>query len=177
MNKLLFIGLMSLSYFSYAEEFDTTRSLDNHQLTLCASTNMRKMLFNIGDVALYLKDCSQASAETLTEQPVKLSFVYQRAFDGEDFIKSSDVLIQRNISVADYAAIEEELKAFNANYQAIAKDEVYEIAYSQETGLLLSKNGRQLSQSSSAQLAAAYFTIWFGDNPFSNKMKNELLSP
>jgi len=177
MIKWLFIGLFSLPTFSYAADFDTTRTLDNHQLTLCASANMRKMLFNIGDVALYLKDCNQASAETLTEQPVKLSFVYQRAFDGEDFIKSSDVLIQRNISAAEYAAIKDELEAFNANYQAIARDEVYEIAYSQETGLLLSKNGRQLSQSDSEALAAAYFTIWFGQDPFSNKMKNDLLNP
>lgn len=177
MTKWLLSVFLTIQPVAYAADFETSRTLESHQLSLCASTNMRKMLFNIGDVALYLKDCNQATADTLTQQPVKLSFVYQRAFDGEDFIKSSDVLIQRNISATDYAAIEDKLKAFNANYQAIAKDEVYEIAYSQETGLLLTKNGRLLSQSDSEELAAAYFTIWFGQNPFSTKMKNDLLQP
>lgn len=176
MKKWLLMLLCSATFpATAADDFAANNSLASTELTLCSSTNMRKMLFNLGDVALYAKDCAQVSAETLTDQPIKLVFNYERNFDGEDFIKSSEVLIERNINNANYSALKNELNAFNANYQAIAKGGVYEIAYSEASGLVLIKNDRQLSQSDSAELAKAYFTIWFGEDPFSDDVKENLL--
>jgi hypothetical protein len=159
-----------------AAEFDASYELGDTSLTLCAHTPMKKMLFNLGDVALYAKDCSAVSADSLTSQPVHLTFKYERGFDGEDFIKSSDELIKRNSDDAEYQAIKADLRRFNENYEAIADGERYDIGWSEQTGLVLSKNMRQLSQHDSADLAAIYFRIWFGDAPFSQDMKEALLS-
>ncbi|HSG92293.1 MAG TPA: chalcone isomerase family protein, partial [Methylotenera sp.] len=159
-----------------AADFAKTYQLEDQTLQLCASTPMKKMLFDLGDVALYAIDCVAVNADSLTAQPVHLTFKYERAFDAEDFIKSSDELIKRNSDDAEYQSIKADLERFNANYQAIADGERYDIGWSQATGLLLSKNNRQLAQHDSAELADVYFRIWFGDEPFSQKMKDALLS-
>lgn len=175
--KIMLIAVLALSSITaHAAEFDKTYQLGGQSLELCAHTPMKKMLFNLGDVALYAQDCSSVKADSLTSQPVHLTFKYERGFDGEDFIKSSDELIKRNTDDNEYQAIKSSLDKFNANYQAIAEGERYDISWSDETGLLLSKNNRQLSQHDSAKLADIYFRIWFGDEPFSEDMKQALLS-
>lgn len=176
MKLALMIVLATFGITVQAADFDKIYQLDEQTLKLCASTPMKKMLFNLGDVALYAKDCATVNADSLITQPVHLTFKYERAFDGEDFIKSSDELIKRNSDESEYQSIKADLDSFNANYQAIANGERYDISWSQATGLLLSKNNRQLAQHDSAELADVYFRIWFGDDPFSQKMKEALLS-
>lgn len=175
MKVLLAAVMATFSLTAQAAEFDKTYQLGEQKLMLCAQTPMKKMLFNLGDVALYAQDCSAVNANSLTAQPVHLTFKYERGFDGEDFIKSSDELIKRNTDDAEYQAIKTDLQVFNDNYEAIANGERYDIGWSQQTGLVLSKNNRQLSQHDSADLAAIYFRIWFGDEPFSQDMKAALL--
>ena len=175
--KLFLTVLMAIfSLNVQAAEFDKTYQLGEQSLTLCAQTPMKKMLFNLGDVALYAKDCAAVNADSLTSQPVHLTFKYERGFDGEDFITSSDELIKRNTDDAEYQAIKTDLQRFNDNYEAIADGERYDIGWSEQTGLVLSKNNRQLSQQNSAELAAIYFRIWFGNEPFSRDIKEALLS-
>lgn len=176
MKILVLVSLFFAGFTVQAAEFDKTYQLGDEQLALCAHTPMKKMLFNLGDVALYARDCSAVNADSLTSQPVHLTFKYERAFDGEDFIKSSDELIKRNTDDAEYQAIKTDLDSFNARYEAIADGERYDIGWSEATGLRLSKNNRQLNQHDSAELAGIYFRIWFGNEPFSQKMKNDLLS-
>lgn len=176
MKMMLMAVLATFGFTAHAADFDKTYQLEEQTLQLCASTPMKKMLFNLGDVALYAKDCAKVDADSLTSQPVHLTFKYERAFEGEDFIKSSDELIKRNSNDAEYQSVKADLDAFNAKYQAIADGERYDIGWSQMTGLLLSKNNRQLAQHNSAELADIYFRIWFGDEPFSQKMKDALLS-
>ncbi|MDX1573062.1 MAG: chalcone isomerase family protein [Methylophaga sp.] len=176
MKSTLAAVLALSSITAYAAEFDKTYQLGNKTLELCAHTPMKKMLFNLGDVALYAQDCSSVKADSLTSQPVHLTFKYERGFDGEDFIKSADELIKRNTDDQEYQAIKAGLDKFNANYQAIADGERYDISWSETTGMLLSKNNRQLSQHESAKLADVYFRIWFGDEPFSEDMKQALLN-
>lgn len=176
MKGILTAILVTVSCSVQAADFDKTYQLGEQTLQLCAQTPMKKMLFNLGDVALYAKDCAAVKADSLTTQPVHLTFKYERGFDGEDFIKSSDELIKRNTDATEYQAIKADLDTFNANYQAIANGERYDIGWSETTGLVLSKNNRQLSQQDSAELAEVYFRIWFGSEPFSKKMKQALLS-
>lgn len=176
MKLMLISALAVFSFSAQAADFDKNYQIGDQSLQLCAHTPMKKMLFNLGDVALYAEDCAVVKADSLTSQPINLTFKYERGFDGEDFIKSSDELIKRNSDDQEYNAIKADLDAFNATYQAIADGEHYDIGWSQATGLILSKNDRQLSQADSAALAAIYFRIWFGNEPFSENMKEALLS-
>ncbi|MDT8310176.1 MAG: chalcone isomerase family protein [Methylophaga sp.] len=176
MKSILMAILASFSITAWAADFAKTYQLGGQNLELCAHTPMKKMLFNLGDVALYAENCAVVKADSLTSQPINLTFKYERNFDGEDFIRSSDELIKRNTDATEYQTIKADLAAFNASYQAIADGEHYDIGWSEASGLILSKNDRQLSQADSASLAAIYFRIWFGNEPFSQNIKEALLS-
>ncbi|MDM3869970.1 chalcone isomerase family protein [Porticoccus sp. W117] len=168
------VNLYASSLYAKSDVFQPTAMLDNQQLQLCNSTDIRVMaVFNVGTAALYLQDCS--IEEDTLNQPIQLSIVYKRDFSPEDFQKSAYTLLQRNLSEAQFSAIEGELQRFNSNYQAMTKGERYDICYSDNTGLLLQKNGALISQSQSAQLGQSYFQIWFGKRPFSKALKRKLL--
>ena len=154
--------------------FSESVMIDEQPLQLCNSAKIKVMaLFNVGQAALYLKDCKQ-QVEPLN-QPIQLSIIYQRKFTPEDFQKSAYKLLQRNLSEQQFEAIEDQLQAFNSNYQAIEKGERYDICYSEKTGLMLHKNGQLISQSPSQALGESYFQIWFGERPFNKKLKKALL--
>ena len=85
-------------------------------------------------------------------------------------------LLRRNLDEDLFKSIEMALLDFNAGYQKAEEGDRYDIRYSSESGLLLFKNGQQLSKSDDAQLGKAYFDIWFGKDPFSKGIKEELLA-
>ncbi|MCV6605023.1 MAG: chalcone isomerase family protein [Porticoccaceae bacterium] len=154
--------------------FESSVQLDNQQLQLCNSANIKVMgMFSLGTAALYLQDCS-LKHEPL-KQPMQLSIVYKRDFSPQDFQKSAYKLLKRNLSKTQFSAVESELKNFNSNYQAITKGDRYDICFSEKTGLLLRKNGALISQSQSEALGQSYFLIWFGERPFSKSLKKKLL--
>jgi len=172
-RSLLLLSLMPFQLVS-ANNFEPVISLDNFTLQQCSVVPIKVMLFNLGDVALYREQCNEDTE--LTSQPLQLSFIYKRSFDADDFQKSSVELLKRNLDENTYASIEQALVKFNAGYQQAEKGDRYDIRYSDGSGLLLFKNGQQLSQSDNAQLGRLYFDIWFGQDPFSKGMKKDLLA-
>lgn len=175
MKKHLLWWLFLPLQFAHANSFEAQIQLNNTTvLQQCSAVPIRVMVFNLGDVALYREQCTDES--DLTSQPVQLSFIYKRQFDAEDFQKSSVELLKRNVDSSTFNAIESALIDFNAGYQDARQGDRYDIRFSAETGLMLFKNGQQLSQSDNLQLGEVYFDIWFGDDPFSKRMKNDLLA-
>ena len=154
--------------------FSDSVMVGEQPLELCNNAKIKVMaMFTVGQAAMYLQDCKQQT-EPLN-QPIQLSIVYQREFTPEDFQKSAYKLLQRNLSEQQFGAIEDQLQEFNSNYQAISKGERYDICYSENTGLMLHKNGQLISQSPSQALGESYFQIWFGERPFNKKLKKALL--
>ncbi|MDX1750435.1 MAG: chalcone isomerase family protein [Methylophaga sp.] len=172
-KRILFFSLLPF-HLASANSFESEIQLDKSTLQQCSAVPIKVMLFNLGDVALYREQCSDDSA--LTSQSIQLSFIYKRSFDAEDFQKSSVELLQRNLDEDLFKSIEMALLDFNAGYQKAEEGDRYDIRYSSESGLLLFKNGQQLSQSDDAQLGKAYFDIWFGKDPFSKGIKEDLLA-
>lgn len=174
MKKLLLCSLFLPFQLANANSFESEIPFDNIVLQQCSAVPIKVMLFNLGDVALYLQQCSNDS--DLTSQPVQLSFIYKRSFDAEDFQKSSVELLKRNVDENTFNTIETALIDFNAGYQEAKQGDRFDIRFSPEAGLMLFKNGQQLSHSDNTQLGEVYFDIWFGDDPFSKRMKNDLLA-
>lgn len=174
MKKMFFWLLFTPFQLVSANQFEPEIQLEQTTLKQCSAVPIKVMLFNLGDVALYRQQCSSGSP--LTIQPVQLSFIYNRGFDAEDFQTSSVKLLKRNVEPATFSAIEASLLEFNAGYEEAKQGDRFDIRYSPEQGLTLFKNGQQLSQSNNTQLGQTYFDIWFGDDPFSEKMKDNLLA-
>lgn len=169
----LLLGLAVVVDTVQAQDFDQTAQLANYSLNKCSESKLEKYFYDLGHVALYREKCNTTAA--LTEAPVYVEFAYTRSFDGEDFAESANKLIKRNISRQAFKKIEADLNTFNQAYESIKDGDRYAISFSQETGLVLSLNGEVLTQSDNPALAEHYFTIWFGDKPFSNKLKENLL--
>ncbi|UTW46265.1 chalcone isomerase family protein [bacterium SCSIO 12696] len=149
--------------------------VEEQKLQLCNRADIRVMaMFNVGEAALYLQECDRTQERL--DQPAQLSIVYRRDFSAKDFQSSARKLLKRNLDSQTFNAIEAELKRFNDNYQAMSKGDRYDICYSQKSGLMLHKNGELISSSQSQQLGEAYLMIWFGDRPFSQKLKKKLLA-
>ena len=167
---MLFIPLQ----FANANSFESEIQLETTALQQCSAVPIKVMLFNLGDVALYREECNDTS--DLTSLPVQLSFIYKRSFDAEDFQNSSVELLKRNVDENTFNSIETALIDFNSGYQEAVEGDRFDIRFSPEVGLMLFKNGQQLSQSDDAELGKVYFDIWFGEDPFSKRMKNDLLA-
>ena len=128
-------------------------------------------LFEVGHAKLFLPNC-----ENMGNNEYMLSITYNRTFTADEFIKSSNILIELNNTTDIYKSIKAELDDFNKNYQAVEKGDEYSISYTYKNGFNLEKNGTLVSSSNNQELAKAYFKVWFGDEPFNKKMKKNLLS-
>jgi hypothetical protein len=134
---------------------------------------MKVMWFDVGKAALYLEDCNDRNRQL--NQPMQLSFIYHREFDAEDFIESAQKLLKRNLTQAEYASLEHDLRAFNENYQAVKQGDRYDIRFTDNAEVVLVKNGRPISQTFSPVLREKYPLIWFGKDPFNKQIKQDLL--
>lgn len=172
-KRILLFALIPFHVVS-ANSFESKIQLDNFTLQQCSAVPIKVMLFNLGDVALYREQCSDDT--DLTSQPIQLSFIYKRSFDAENFQKSSVELLKRNLDESTFESIETGLLKFNTGYQQAEPGDRFDIRYSSSEGLMLFKNGQQISQSDDAQLGEVYFDIWFGKDPFSKRMKKDLLA-
>lgn len=169
--------LMAIAFVTgtvQAQSFEKTTKLAEHSLNKCSESKLEKYIFDLGDAALYRQDCN-ADKNVLTDSPVYVEFAYTRSLAGEDFAETASKLIARNTSEQAFQKIEADLNTFNEAYQSIEDGDRYAIAYSEQSGLVLSLNGEVLARSDNQQLAQHYFTIWFGDKPFSNQLKKNLL--
>lgn len=174
-KTFLMLPLMLLGSVAQAENFYDSKPLGEQQLAKCSEAKLEKYFYDLGHVALYRQDCGGQDA--LTDAPVYLEFAYDREFAGEDFVESANKLIKRNVPEEAFNRIEADLNTFNAGYRSIEAGDRYAIAYSDITGLNLLLNDEQLISSANPELAELYFTIWFGDKPFSDKLKNRLFEP
>lgn len=171
--KHFLLGLLLATGQAVAENFDATVKLGDQSLNKCSESKLEKYFYDLGRVALYREDCESDAA--LTDSPVYVEFAYTRAFEGEDFAESARKLIKRNISEQAFNNIQNDLETFNSAYESIKDGDHYAIAYSKATGLTLFLNDEQLASNDNQELAQHYFTIWFGDKPFSDKLKKNLL--
>lgn len=169
-----FIIAIVLSQSSIAADFTDSVSTDEGVLSKCSQTEISVMKFiDVADAALYSSDCQQLP---VLADDVQLSFIYHREIAAEDFIEAAETLLRRNLSASDYQQIEREMESFNAGYESVAEGDRYDIRRS-NAGLALFKNQRLVSQHPSDRLGERYYAIWFGDNPFNQKLKQDLLQP
>lgn len=164
---LIILVFTSLSAYSNSN----LKTVNTDHLSLCNTTNINIIfVLDVGSAELYLPDC-----KVLDYSDFLLAITYNRPFTKQEFIASSDELIARNNSAETYKKIKDELDKFNSKYLGVEKGDEYRISYTENFGLILQKNSKLISSSTDTDLARAYFKVWFGDKPFHQKMKKNLL--
>jgi len=156
-------------------EFSDQTTVDGRELQLAGLARLYyKVIFTGAVAGLYLDD-RQNLDNVLADVPKRLEFVYFGGLNAEDFVEAANESLAKNLNAEQLEQFSQEIEAFNSLYVDIEKNDRYAISYSPDGGLRLAHNGEELGEVGNAEFAAAYFTIWFGDNPFNSHLKTSLL--
>lgn len=124
--------------------------------------------------ALYLgRDVSSGSV--LEDVPKRLEIEYFWSIRAEDFAKSQDEGIARNVDAAALERIQPQMVAMAALYRDVEPGDRYALTYVPGRGTELALNGRTLGVVRGAEFARAMFSIWLGERPLNGSLKSRLL--
>lgn len=147
---------------------------DFDAMARCSSADVKALkVFNVGKASLFRTDCS--AADPLTP-PMRLAFGYNREVPGDAFAKAARKMIERNVSDATFDTLKERIDSFNSHYRTTRDGDRYTLDYDDDQSMVLRLNGEKLAEEQGRAFAQAYFSIWFGDDPYSDDLKEELLS-
>lgn len=169
-------GFLCLALMATAvAQADQGSALALSELQTCSSAPVKALrIFEVGEARLARPECD--SAHSLLTPPLELTFAYQRAIPGQAMAKAALVMIERNLSDADFDALEARLIAFSDGYQDIDSGDAYHLRYASDGKLELWLNDELLRTEQGHDFAKAYLSIWFGDKPYSDDLKQRLLS-
>lgn len=163
---------------SAGKEVAGNKKIANNQdtaLAVCGEAAIKAWRFiHVGQASLLSRTCEDLDERQLTA-PLVLHFDYQRSIPASAFRRAGATLIERNIDQQALDAIADRLQRFNQGYRDIAPGDRYTLRYTLEGQLQMWLNGELLAQEYGNDLARAYLSIWFGEHPYSARMKQALL--
>lgn len=140
----------------------------------CNTATVKALGFiTVGKATLYRTDC--AGAEPLAP-PMALEFGYKREIPGSAMGKAASVMIERNVEQAVFNRLQERINQFNQAYRDIKPGDRYQLIYDTDGQVSLLYNGVAVAEEQGHEFALTYLQIWFGPDPYSDAMKDELLA-
>lgn len=140
----------------------------------CTATTVRALRFiRVAEARLKLGDCDRL--QWPLEPPLVLELSYRRAVPGDAFDEATRTILQRNLDEGRWKSLEGRIDAFNRGYRDVADGDVYRLHYDRDGSLRLALNGRTMSTEQGHDFARAYLKVWFGEDPYSSRMKASLL--
>lgn len=122
--------------------------------------------------ALYLPEDVR---DPLADAPRRLEIEYFWSLDAGDIARAGETLLERNVDPATLERIRPQVERMNELYVDIEPGDRYALTYAPGRGTELSKNGRTLGRVPGAEFAAAYFSIWLGEEPLDTGLRADLL--
>ena len=152
-----------------------TTEVGGQQLPLRGAELLRwKWIVKIYVAALYLPPHTTTTT-ALDDIPRCIAFHYRRGFTAAQLVEATNATITRGLTPEAAKAIQPELTAFNALYQAVKEGDVMAIDYVPERGTSMRLNGSLLGTVPGAAFARALFAIWIGDQAVDDDLKAALL--
>lgn len=160
------IALLLVATGAGATDFD--------ELPRCSTGKVKALkFFHVGQASLFRQDCA---ADDKLAPPLRLAFGYNREVPGDAFAKAAREMIERNLSEQRFQALQQRLDAFNRHYRTTNDGDRYTLDYDRDQSLVLRLNGEVLAREQGRDFADAYLSIWFGEDPYSDNLKEALLS-
>jgi len=145
------------------------------RLKRCSQGQLKAYRFiHVGYAALYLERCEQIT-DIFARSAKRLRFFYQREIPAKAFREAAEEYLEINLG-AKFSDWQQTIKQFNKGYRDIMDGDYYDLIFDPRNGLKLSLNGSQIATIENPVIGLAYFNIWFGKQPFSGKLKEELLT-
>lgn len=147
---------------------------DFDSMTRCSSAEVKALkVFNVGQASLFRADCDVVDP---LAPPMRLAFGYNREVPGDAFAKAARKMIERNVAEDTFESLKSRIDSFNSHYRTTRDGDRYTLDYDEDQSLVLRLNGEKLAEEQGKAFAQAYFSIWFGEDPYSDDLKEELLS-
>lgn len=108
--------------------------------------------------------------------PKRLELAYFYDIAGEDFGPAGEEVLARNVPPETIAALKQPLAEIARLYVDVKAGDRYSLTYIPGGGTELARNGKPLGTVAGAEFAAAYFTIWLGEEPISGAFRDQLLT-
>lgn len=181
--KRLFAGLPIVLLFLLAAgpaaaaepPFPETVNAQGERLKRVGAGTFKWMFFKVYDGAYY-QDADRLEAGALDDVAKRLVLVYNRGITAEQFRKSGNEFLRRNVGERTYEQLAERLERLNKAYRSVGKGDRYALTYAPGKGTTLALNGKDLVTIEGADFASAYFSIWLGENPVKESFRQQLLS-
>lgn len=169
----ILLGIMSFGKV-YAE--DLLPPNQQAELPRCSKGELKAFRWiHVGYAELYLNNCKNP-IDVFNDAPKQLRFIYERSIPAKAFREASEEYLKANLGDR-YSAWRSAFDRFNRQYKDIDKGDFYDLIYDAENGLRLFLNNELLGALEDPEQGLAYFNIWFGKDPFSNALKEALLTP
>lgn len=157
-------------------EFAERVRLGGVDLELQGLALLRYKVFFKGYVAaLYLEPTTQPS-RVLEDVPRRLEIEYFWSIPADLFAEATVDGIKKNIGESRFTELEPRIDRFNDLYADVQPGDRYEVTYRPGVGTELSLNGQSRGVVPGSDFAEALFSIWLGEVPFSESMKQQLLA-
>lgn len=145
------------------------------ELERCSQVELKVIgLFSVGTASLHLADCADAN-RVLEPVPKMFSLELARDIAGEDLIESANELLVENLGLDSPDALPDELACLANAYVDASDGERFDVVYDPNERLALYRNDELLKECPDQGRGHEYFNIWFGEDPFNEKMKRRLL--
>ncbi len=131
-------------------------------------------------MALYVDPAAEPQTRTAAQvieadAPKRLELQTFLSIPARMFRRMTRERIARNVTPAEYAALEPSIEALNALYEDVEPGDRYAITYVPGVGTELTKNGIARGVVAGEPFARAMFGIWLGEEPFDRKLRSKLL--
>ena len=155
--------------------FPDTLERDGTTLSLKSGTHYRYMsMFDVLSAGIYLP--SNVPAKDFVKPGSKaLRLCYDRKFSADEFSKVTVDFMKDNNPLEVVNQVKKEIDVFNSLYEAVVPGDCYALFFVEGKGLVFYKNDRVLGTPGQDKFAEAVFKIWFGPEPFSSGMRDDLL--
>jgi hypothetical protein len=154
--------------------FEPTREVMGVRLELHDAALLRYLVFDVYVAALYLGEGLDPE-RLLDDVPRRLEIEYLYGFSQKQLADATRDGIARNVGDEQAAALAAPIARLSALYRDVQPGDRYALSYVPGAGTELSLNGESLGVVPGTGFSRALFSIWFGDAPFSEDLKRDLL--
>lgn len=174
-NIAQLLCLMGLLAVAHADEiFPPTLQAREGKLIHCSHAEIKAFhVIEVGNAALYLDNCRNSS-DIFSKTPKQLRFVYNKVIPGKAFKEGVEEYLRINLGQR-YSDWEQAFNDFNNHYRDVKEGDYYDLVFDTQAGLQLFLNKKLLGTLKDIDQGLAYFNVWFGNEPFSEELKKELL--
>jgi hypothetical protein len=155
--------------------FDDSITIQEKTLTMRGVGLLRYRVVIKAYVGAFYLDKNHQAGQVFADVPKRIELEYFHDIPASDFVKSTTIMIERNISPRELNALLPQLDQMNALYRDVQPGDRYAATYLPGVGTELALNGKPLGVVPGFEFANAYFSIWLGEHPIDKGFRDHLL--